>query len=63
MNEKLEKCSFFECDGELKKVPAVINRKTVKKTKKGQEVKKFIEETKNEVKKEKQRLKKQEYKQ
>ena len=62
MNEKSENCNFSDCDGKLKKIPAIINKKIVKDTKAGQEVKKFIEETKNEVKKEKEKLKKQEYK-
>jgi len=61
MSEKLENCS--NCDGILKKIPAIINKKIVKDAKVGQEVKKFIEETKNEVKKEKEKLKKEEYKQ
>jgi len=46
-----------------KGIPAIINKKMAKDTKIGQEVKKFIEETKGEVKSEKEKLKKQEYKQ
>ncbi len=63
MNERLEKCSFSDCSGELRKLPAIFNKRKTKDKKVGQEVKDFIEETKNEVKKEKQKLKKQEYKQ
>ena len=62
MNEKLENCNLSDCDGFLKRIPGIINKKIAKNTKTGQEVKKFIEETKNEVKKEKEKLKKQEYK-
>jgi len=63
MSEKLKNCSFSDCDGELKRIPAIINKKTAKDVKIGQEVKKFIEETKDELKSEKEKLKKQEYKQ
>jgi len=63
MSEKLKNCSFSDCGGELKRIPAIINKKMAKDTKIGQEVKKFIEETKGEVKSEKEKLKKQEYKQ
>ena len=64
MNEKLKNCSFFECqeNGELERIPAIINKKKAKDEKEGQEVKRYIEETKNEVKKEKQKLTQQEYK-
>tara|TARA_Y100000034_G_scaffold93791_1_gene113567 strand:- start:5458 stop:5709 length:252 start_codon:yes stop_codon:yes gene_type:complete len=63
MHERLENCNFLDCDGTLKRIPPIVNKKKVKNDKVGQEVKSFIEKTKNEVKKEKQRLKKQEYKQ
>jgi len=62
MREKLEKCSFIDCDGDVKKKPAIFSKRKTKDKKVGQEVKSFIEETKNEVKREKKKLKNQEYK-
>ena len=64
MDEKLEKCKLCGTIGTLTKIYSTIRKTTVepKKEKVGQTVKDYIEDTKQEVKKEKERLKKEEYK-
>jgi len=64
MDEKLEKCKLCGEIGTVKKVYSVIRKTSVapKKEKVGQTVKDHIEETREEVKREKERLKKEEYK-
>ena len=67
INERLEKCQSCKKVGNLKKVYTTIRKmksykKTENKAPAGQIVKKFIEETKKEVREEKDKMKSEEYK-
>ena len=64
MKEKLKTCDFFECDegGTLKKTPSSFSKKKSKESIPGEVVQKYIEDVKQEVKEEKEVLKKKEYK-
>ena len=67
LNERLEKCQSCKKVGNLKKVYTTIRKmksykKTENKAPAGQIVKKFIEETKKEVREEKDKMKSEEYK-
>ena len=64
MSDKIETCAHFECvdGGKLRKLPSLFCKKTTKEEKVGQVVKKYIEDVKQEVKEEKEILKKKEYK-
>ena len=63
MSEKLEKCDLCGAIGTLTKVYSTIRKTNVKpkKEKVGQKVKDYIEDTKRDVRREKERLKKEEY--
>ena len=62
MSEKLKDCPLCEAENQLVRIPSKTIKSVSRKKKVGEVVKQSIEEIKKEVKDEKERMKKEEYK-